>query len=187
MPRFTLFAFLFSSFDVTRRLAPFGFALVILCYVRRKENIGGWLMFFYYQIYASIVLFLLTAIGSAQAYWPSYWDELSDYILFLSAVLFRDFAFVLVAAVASVLLTHRKWVWVRNLRIALIVALGIMVIPLVLDVLFFQDALVWNLLRAIMLGAWLVYFYVSDRVKSVFPEETLPQPLGLQPDGRYLP
>ena len=185
-PRALLFL-LFDSADILRVFKPLGLIFVVVCIGRRKEDIGGWLMFFYYQIYGSILLFILTAIGPAQSYLPSHWNEGWDYILFVRAVLFRDAAFLLVATVATVMLSHRKWSWVRNLRFALIAALGIMTVPLVLDAIFFQNALVWNFLRMIMLGAWLIYFYVSERVKRVFPEETLLQPLGLQPDGRYLP
>jgi hypothetical protein len=170
--------------------APFGLigiAAVAWCISRRNEDIGGWLMFFYYQIYGSIALFLVSALGAAEKFAPSEWSETSNYLVFLASVLPRYTAFLLVGAIATVLLSKKTHAWVIYLRIALGAAIGLMALPLLLDALYFQNALIWNLLRVVMLGAWLTYFFVSERVKRVFPQEALSQPLGLQPDGRYLP
>jgi hypothetical protein len=156
--------------------APFGFigiVAVVWCISRRNENIGGWLMFFYYQIYASIALFLFSALGSAEKFAPSEWRETSNYLVFLASVLPRYAAFLLVGATATVLVSKKTHAWVIYLRIALGAAIGLMALPLLLDALYFQDALIWNLLRVVMLGAWLIYFFVSERVKRVFPQ---PQP-----------
>ena len=157
--------------------APFGvigiFA-VVLCIRRRHEDIGGWLMFFYYQIYGSIVSFLFYGIQSPQKFLPSGWSEASDYLVFLASVLPRYAAFVAIGVVATVLLRKKTHAWVIHLRIALGAALALMALPLLMDALYFPDATIWNVFRLLMLGAWLVYFFVSDRVKRVFPEPSQP-------------
>ena len=158
--------------------APFGaigLVVVVLCITRRNENIGGWLMFFYYQIYASVALSLLSVLRSVETFSPSYWSESGDYAVYLASVLPRYVAFLFVGIVASVLLSRRTHTWVIHLRIALGAALGLMTLPLLLDALFFPDALIWNVLRVLMLGAWLIYFFVSERVKRVFPKAQEPR------------
>ena len=152
-----------------------GLVVVVLCIVRRNEDIGGWLMFFYYQMYASVVLFLLSALRSIETFSPSYWSESGDYAVYLASILPRYAAFLFVGIVASVLLSRKTHTWVIHLRIALGAALGLMMLPLLLDALFFKDALVWNVLRVLMLGAWLIYFFVSERVKRVFSKAKEPR------------
>ena len=111
-----------SEMDFIRPLAPIGVIFAVLCYTRRKKEVGGWLMFFYYQVFASIALFLLQGILRFREYLPSWWESEWDHIVFLSAVLPRLFAFVLVGGISALLLYHRDWLWVRNLKVALFAA-----------------------------------------------------------------
>lgn len=151
------------------RLGPLGLVFVVLCYSRRDEPIGGWLMFFYYQIYATILFLAFGAIGSAENYLPSQWDEFGDYVIFLGAVVPRTFAFLLVGGVATVLLLRREFRWVENLRVALAVGVALTLLSVVVDVLYFTEDLLQNFMRLVMLGVWLGYFLCSERVARVFP------------------
>ncbi len=154
--------------DFIRRLAPIGLIFAVICYVRRRDEVGGWLMFFYYQIFGTIVLLLMHIIWQFREFLPSWWDSEWDHIVFLCAFLPRLLAFLLVGAVGIVLLSRREWFWVRNLRVALAVALLLVGVSLLLDIVFFPSAIFTNGLRLIMLVLWLVYFSVSKRVHHVF-------------------
>jgi hypothetical protein len=156
--------------NLTDALRPISLILLIVCYARRNEAIGGWLMVFYYQIYGTLAVFALEAIRHSEAYRPSYWDTELDYIVFLCTILPKVVGFVLVASVATVLLRKREWFWVRNLKFVLLIAMLLVLFCLALDALFFQAALVSNFVRLVILGAWLAYFMVSERVQRVFPQ-----------------
>jgi hypothetical protein len=157
-----------SEMDFIRPLAPIGVIFAVLCYSRRKKEVGGWLMFFYYQIFASIALFLLQGTLRSREYLPSWWESEWDYIIFLGAVLPRLFAFILVGAISTLLLYHRDWLWVRNLKVALFAAIVLLALSLLVDLAYFPSAIFTNCLRLIMLVAWLIYFSVSKRVHHVF-------------------
>lgn len=125
-------------------------------------------MFFYYQIYGSIALMILSMVSSVEKYTPSYWDNWGSYLAFLLAFLPRLGGFILVGFVATVLLRRRDWFWVRNLRFTLYAGMVFTLLSLIVDILFFPTAAVTNALRLAMLGVWLGYFYVSERVNRVF-------------------
>jgi hypothetical protein len=174
-----LIATLISDTSVIGLLRPLALILVVTCYIRRNEDIGGWLMFFYYQIYGSLVLFAVQVAQFSDPYRLSYWDEEVDHIIFLAAVLPKILGFLLVAAVGTILLRRREWYWLRHLQFVLLVAMLMMLLPLALDALYFRESLVWNSVRLVMLGAWLAYFMSSERVKRVFPR--------LRPERVYNP
>ncbi len=67
-----------------------------------------------------------------------------------------------------VLLSHREWFWVRNLKLALGAAMILVTMSLLLYLVFFPSAVLTNGLRLIMLALWLLYFSVSRRVQHVF-------------------
>ena len=165
----TLVATSISAANLIGLLRPIALILVVTCYIRRNEDIGGWLMFFYYQIYGSLVLFALQVVQFPDPYRISYWDEEADHIIFLTAALPRILGFLLVAVVGTILLRRREWYWVRNLKFVLLAAMLMLLLPVVLDALYFKESLLWNVLRLVMLGAWLAYFMTSERVKRVFP------------------
>lgn len=126
-------------------------------------------MFFYYQIFGTIALSILQVFWRFREYLPSWWGNEWDHIVFLCAVLPRIFAFLLVGAVAIVLLFQRNWFWVRNLRVVLVAAMVLVSISLLLvDLVYFPSATLTNYLRLAMLAVWLVYFSVSRRAHHVF-------------------
>jgi hypothetical protein len=157
-----------SEMDFIRPLAPIGLVFALVCYARRRDEIGGWLMFFYYQTFGTIVLLLLHVIWRFREFLPSWWETEWDHIIYLAAFLPRLFGFLLVGTVAMVLLSHREWFWVRNLKLVLGVAMILVTMSLLLDLVFFPSAVVTNGLRLIMLALWLFYFSVSKRVHHVF-------------------
>jgi len=125
-------------------------------------------MFFYYQIFGTIVLLLLHLIWRFREFLPSSWKSELDHIVYMAAFLPVLFAFLLVGTVAMVLLSRREWFWVRNLKVALCAATILVTISLLLDLVFFPSAAVANGLRLIMLALWLLYFSVSKRAHHVF-------------------
>ncbi len=154
--------------DFIRHLAPIGLIFVIVCYASRRNEIGGWLMFFYYQIFGTIGLLLLHIVWRFREFLPSWWESEWDHIIYLAAFLPRLFGFLLIGAVALVLLSRREWFWVRNLKVGLGAGMVLTATSLLLDLFFFPSAALTNGLRLIMLALWLLYFSVSKRVHHVF-------------------
>jgi hypothetical protein len=87
-------------------------------------------------------------------------------------VLLRLCAYAIVALVSTFLLRERNSVWVQRLRLALGAALFLTGIGLILDILYFPTALLRNFFSWLVLLAWLIYFFVSVRVRMVFFSKT---------------
>lgn len=84
------------------------------------------------------------------------------------AVFPRLLVFVTVAAVATILLLRRDWVWVERLRVVLLAGVIIAGFSVWLDVRYFPKSTLYNAPRLAGLCFWLAYFFVSKRVHHVF-------------------
>jgi hypothetical protein len=124
---------------LTRLMTPIVLLLAGLSYAKRDEAIGGWLMFYFFQTYAGLLVLLLVNIHTVVILFPSppLLPPQNAGPLML-AVLPRLFGFIGVAIVATHLLKLRVWVWVKRLRFFLGVELVLAGISLVVDRIYFQ-------------------------------------------------
>jgi hypothetical protein len=147
--------------------------LALLSYFRRKEEIGGWLMVFFSQIYVGVAVVLLGSIPIVAKAFPATPSGSSPVAKLVAVVtLLRLAAYAIVAIVSTFLLRERNSIWVQRLRLAIGAALLLNGITLVVDILYFPSTLVRNLFGWLVLLAWLIYFFVSVRVKMVFLSKT---------------
>jgi hypothetical protein len=147
--------------------------LALLSYFRRKEEIGGWLLVFFSQMYVGVTVVLLGSIPIVAHAFPATPSDARPAAKLVAVVtLLRLAAYATVAIASSFLLRERNSVWVERLRLALGAALLLNGIALVIDILYFPSTLVRNLFGWIVLLAWLIYFFVSVRVKMVFFSKT---------------
>jgi hypothetical protein len=147
--------------------------LALASYFRRKEAIGGWLLFFFSLAYVRVVVVLLSSIPIvARAFpaSPSVARPASKIVVV--AVLLRLAADVIVATASTFLLRERSSLWVERLRFALETALLLNGATLMIDFLRFPSTLVRNFVGWLGLLAWLIYFFVSVRVQMVFFSKT---------------
>jgi hypothetical protein len=154
--------------ELAQRIAPFGLLFALLCWFRRKEEIGGWLMFFYYQIYAGMFLSVLIVAKQIGVYMPRPWKNETNHIFFIIAAIPRLVGFLMILIIATILLKKRELSWLSKLRLVMGIELTLMACSLLIDVYRFPSAFTFNLTQAILLSLWLTYFYQSQRVHQVF-------------------
>jgi hypothetical protein len=143
-------------------------AFVVLSIVGRKQAIGGWLLYFYYWIFAVVFISLRDIALHPYVFRPSSGPGSVNHEALVLAVFPRLFVYLAVAAVAIVLFVKREWVWVERLRVVLLAGVVIAGVSVWLDVRYFPTSTRYNTARWIGLCLWLVYFFVSKRVHHVF-------------------
>jgi hypothetical protein len=143
-------------------------AFIALSVVRRKQEIGGWLLYFLYWIFAVLFISLRDIAQHPNVFRPSFSRGSVNHEALVLAVFPRLFVYLALAIVAVILLVKKEWVWVERLRMLLLSGVIIAGFSVWLDVRYFPTSLRSNALRWIGLCFWLVYFFVSKRVHHVF-------------------
>lgn len=151
-----------------RILAPTAVIFAIVSYLRRKQEIGGWLLYFCYCIVGVLVISLADIVRHPQVFFHQQAQNSGFHLALILAVFPRLIAVIAMMTYTFVLLRTREWVWVERLRLALLVAAIIALISLALDAGFFPRSLFRNAARWIGLALWTLYFSVSERVRRVF-------------------
>jgi uncharacterized membrane protein YidH (DUF202 family) len=154
--------------SLNRILLSAGLVTGIVSYLRRKQEIGGWFLYFYFWISAVLVIYLTDALNNYRVFLPSSKLDATRHVALITAVYPRLLALVGVVVIAVALLKWREWSWIERLRLMLAVTAVIASISVALDVRYFPRSLFANLIRCTMLWVWLIYFYVSKRVHHVF-------------------
>jgi len=143
-------------------------AFIVVRVVRRKEAIGGWLLYFYYWISAVLFISFRDITQHLKVYGLSFRSTSMNHEALVLAVFPRLFMHVAVAAVAVILLMKREWVWVERLRVVVLAGVLIGGLSVWLDVRYFPGSTRSNAARWIGLCLWLLYFLASKRVHHVF-------------------
>ena len=126
-------------------LFPLALAIAVLSFVRRKQDIGGWLMYFYYWIGAVLAVYLKDALGNYRVFLPSSKLDPVMHLALIVAVYPRLLALLGVVAIAVAVLKWREWLWIERLRLMLGVTAVIAGISVALDAVYFPQALPSNL------------------------------------------
>jgi hypothetical protein len=149
-------------------LFPLALIVSILSYIRRKQDVGGWLMYFYYWIGAVLAVYLKDALQNYRVFLPSSKLDPGKHLALIVAVYPRLFALLGAVVAAVIVVKRREWFLIERLRMMLGVTVVIAGISVALDAIYFRRALMANLIRCVMLLVWLLYFYLSKRVHHVF-------------------
>jgi hypothetical protein len=148
---------------------PAAIVVAIICYLARKEPIGGWLLYYYISLYAGVGLSLLLLAATLQNYSPARWQSTELYALAIASSALDQLILIIQAVVATILLKCREWKWLKLLRTILIGSLIWSAISIALDSAFFSGGnAVLDCFRLVWLAIWLAYFFSSKRVKRVF-------------------
>jgi hypothetical protein len=94
-----------------------------ICSRRRQQPIGGWLLYYFIQLYLAFAFTLFMTLISLENYRPSAWDDSNLYYLFLLSTVPGFMVEIAQAVVATGLLSVRDWRWVSYLKMALVVDL----------------------------------------------------------------
>ena len=140
-------------------------AAIIAIFCRRRD-IGGWLLYFFFQVVLGLGLVLSTT------HWGRFlataWGDPRMYLLYTLSSLPR---FIMLAAVAAITLTlfqTRARHWVTALTLALVTYGLLTLVKLQVDVFFFPDTVRLDALSLAFPVVWVVYFAESRRVQRVF-------------------
>jgi hypothetical protein len=147
---------------------PGGIIAWIVCYKQRRSQIGGWLLFFYWQLYGGILLTLLFFVIAFQSYVPESFDDAGLYHLFLWSTLPILLLFATQVVVGTMLLSVRSWELLKLLRWVLVGEFAACLLAMIIDTKKFPDNLFFDVWDAIGPAIWSLYFFLSKRVKHVF-------------------
>lgn len=145
-----------------------GIAGMLVAYWRRKEDLGGFLFLYLWQVYAGVIGGVLIVLLSFQSFVPESYQSSRDYHLYLGMVLPTLIVVAAQAVIATMLLAVRTPDMLNVLR-GLVVVQALIVIPAAMinskvdseQANAFSGALLFPLI-------WAVYFFVSRRVRHVF-------------------
>jgi hypothetical protein len=139
-----------------------------VCYLRRKEEIGGWFLYMYYWIFAVLYFYSKDFFGHMDILLPSSQRDEAQRAAFLLAAVPRILGLTGVAIILIVLVKQREWFWVQRLKMIFGATVLIAAISVGLDVEFFPNAVLGNVLRLVTLCVWFLYLCFSERIRRVF-------------------
>jgi hypothetical protein len=160
-----------ASGDTPRQPLAGGGLLVTLAivYLSRRRAIGGWLLYFYVQLYLSLavsMIFIPQVISNLN---PRQWDNSFLYVMFFLSVVPVLLVEVIEVIVATRLLFRRNENSVRVLRNTLVALVITSAAAIAIDLGYFRDAsLFFDVLTLAFAIIWTLYFSRSKRVRSVF-------------------
>ena len=160
---------------------PFGCGTVVILYIcsrQTAEEIGGWLLYYYIQLYpvafVAAALFLGPVGDQASSGGPVAGARMQPYFIATSmlALLFS----LLELVVAEQLRRSRDAVFLRLLRTVLFTELVVGLIHTTLDLRVFRGRFPVGFAALLWPAVWLPYFYRAKRVRRVFPTPPLSAP-----------
>jgi hypothetical protein len=140
------------------------------CISRRKQEIGGWLLYYYIQLYLGAVLSIPIFALSFNNYRPSSWSvQPALYPLFLLSTVPGVLIPPVQLIIAERLRQSRDSAWLPTPRHVLWIELAAAVLAILLDSKYFDlNSAGLDAVGLIWPGVWLPYFYISNRVNRVF-------------------
>jgi hypothetical protein len=149
---------------------PGGIVAWIVCNSRKRQEYGGWLLFFYWQLYSGVIMTVIFFCINFQSYVPENFGRHPErYYWFLASALPSLVILALQVAVATTLISVRTWDLLRLLR-GLVVAQAVeAIVSVIIDTKFFPDNLRLDFIFTLIpFGCWSAYFFASNRVEHVF-------------------
>lgn len=166
-----------ASTTATTTTPSLGVVFLLIAYLTRRREIGGWLMLYFWGTFSGAVLTIVLVGLSIGGLAPSKWAAVSTshYIYAVISGLLPVAFIIAQAVVAGMLLSKKDLATVKLLRYVLIGFIISNVIAVGLNYIIYIKPLnesVLNIYSTIIACIWLTYFYVSTRVKSVFIDHT---------------
>jgi hypothetical protein len=143
-----------------------------ICGSRRKNEIGGWLLYYYIQLYIGVIFAVIITAVSYKNYLPSTEYDTFLYILFLTTTIPGTILFILQLLIAEKMRKGRSEYFLRVLKYVLWADLTLSAASTLVDMRYFPDDIFFDALALIWPSIWLPYFYLSKRVKGVFITKT---------------
>jgi hypothetical protein len=157
-----------SNGTYTPTFPAVGLIAWIVCYKTRRQEIGGFLMFYYWHLYSGLFISLLMFGMNFESYVPESFVDPKLYHLFLVSVVPLLIVFCIQVFVATVMLSVRTWDMLLLLRNLLVVELIFALFGLAIHVVHFPENVPFDMYNIVLSSAWIAYFFFSKRVAHVF-------------------
>lgn len=143
-----------------------------IAYLSRRRRVGGWLLYFYMQLYGSVLITSLLLPATLAQLTPTAWESSSQYVWFVLSTAPVLLALVAEVAIATFLLFRRSESTVALLKSALSCLVVASAAAIAIDFAYFNEGvnLFFDGLTLFFAVVWLAYFYRSARVRRVFVE-----------------
>lgn len=144
--------------------------IFLVCFLRRKNEIGGWLLFYFISVTLSMLIWIAITIPALPLFNPSAWFEKGKYFLFLFTAVPNDLLLIGQFIVSMMLISKRfrDWKYVNYLRGILLAQIVFSLILLPLDMSLSPESTIFDLIALIAPIIWLLYFSFSKRIRSVY-------------------
>lgn len=146
--------------------------MYLICNSNKRRAIGGWLLYYYIQLYAGVLISLAFVLEGLKNFNPDLWSDKSLYSLYLLSTVPAYIATLTEVIVGSMLLRIR----LRNtstldwLRAVLLISFMFAAISLIIDFLHWPDSVTLDLFPLFASILWFLYFTKSRRVALVFKQ-----------------
>jgi hypothetical protein len=154
--------------------APFGGAILwaLVCYLKRKNAIGGWLLYYFAGVYAGflISIVLVFSSGGFSNYNPFAWDDKSQYFLFIITTIPNDVLLLsqLVLSIPMMSKKHRDWKYIKILQYVLIAEFLFSLISIPVEFKYWPESVPFSIYSSVFSLIWFLYFRQSARVYHVY-------------------
>lgn len=148
---------------------PVSIIAAIVCYSRKRSEFGGWLLFFYWQLYSGGVYAAFLVRKNFQIYVPENFATHAPAHHWLMITAVSTIAILaLKVAVGTMLIVVRSWDMLQFLRILMAAQVVAMLAAVIVDATYFPNDVVFRAGGLISELIWTAYFFNSDRVRHVF-------------------
>ncbi len=163
-----------ASADTTRQpVAGSGLLIAFaIAYLSRRRAIGGWLLYFYIQLYLGLLISLLFISQVVSNLDPNQWEDSFQYVMFFLSVAPVVITQFLEMGVATILLFQRNESIVKLLRKTLYALVATSAAALAIDISYFSDtpSIFIDALTLVFAIIWSLYFLKARRIQLVFIE-----------------
>jgi hypothetical protein len=140
-----------------------------IAYLTRKRAFGGWLFYYYFQLYGSLAVTVLLMGVMSEDFRSSGWEDKAMYSLFLISVIPHYVLKASESLLASALFLRRcrSQKVLNYLRLIILAQVVVSGVSLFIDYNHFPDNLPITVLSLVFSIIWLLYFTNSFRVHWV--------------------
>ena len=149
----------------------------VICRSRENKPIGGWLLFYYIQLFSGAfflisTIFILGGVLLENLNLANWGGHTGQYLLYIISVIPYYIVLIVEVVIGSMLLIKkfRNKKTYNLLRVIIAAHLVLGLITLLIDYNYWPEAIVSDILPIVLSTFWLLYFSLSERVHLVFIE-----------------
>jgi hypothetical protein len=150
-----------------------GILIWLVCYIRRKNPIGGWLLYYFIGLYVGFFISISLTVPSLSNYNPLEWDDNFHYFLFIITTIPGDI-FLLAQVILSFFMISQKrrdWKYIEILKKVLLADFVFSVCSIPIEASLWPASAFFSVYSAILSLIWFFYFKKSVRVQYVFKDK----------------